>query len=217
MSRSFFLVSLLALSAVSCGGDDDGASVDAGLDAGVDAGRDAGPPDAGPMCTPSCGLGQGCCWAEEGTACVPLATDLHNCGVCGLDCALTGRGDSCQAAQCACGDFRLGCVGSIGSTCCVPPEGTGGPTCADLARSREHCGTCNNACVLEQANRCDGARCVCGDERRACAGTDVDQCCGDRFEVFACVDVTSDREHCGTCGNRCGAGFRCDAGTCVPL
>ncbi|UJR81132.1 hypothetical protein [Sandaracinus amylolyticus] len=200
---------------IGCG-DDDAPDEDAGIDAAIDSGTDAGS-DAGPMCAPACEPGTACCDDEEGPACVALASDIHHCGFCGLDCIATRRGDSCQAAQCACGEFVLGCVGSFASSCCVPPEGGGPPVCADLARSREHCGDCNVECAPEQADRCDGGRCVCGDERIACAGTDTDRCCGDRFEVFSCVDVTSDRDHCGECGNRCNAGFRCAAGECVPL
>lgn len=212
-------LAILGLALVLACGDHDGtADAGAATDAGRDAGpRDGGPPDAGPMCAPSCEPEQACCRGEESAECVELGTDVRHCGACGLDCVLSGRGDSCQGAQCACGEFGLGCIGSIGSTCCVPEDGSGAATCADLARSREHCGGCNRACVPEQANRCDGARCVCGGERRACAGTETEQCCGDRFEVYGCVDVTVDRDHCGACGNRCGAGLRCEAGACVPL
>ena len=31
-----------------------------------------------------------------------------------------------------------------------------------------------------------------------------------------CVNVETDRNHCGRCGHRCGAGMRCLAGACVP-
>jgi hypothetical protein len=209
-------VLLLVLLLPACGGDSP--PVDAGLDAGLDAGTDAGPPDAGPMCEPVCVPGEACCGDGEGGAvCTRLASDARHCGSCGVDCEATRRGDSCIGALCACGEFLLGCIGSFGSACCVPPPGEGVAHCADLARDFEDCGACNQRCDIERASRCDGASCVCGDERRACAGTATDRCCEDRFERSACVDTSSDREHCGRCGVRCGLGLRCVASECVPL
>lgn len=188
---------------------------DAGeIDGGRDAGADAPTLDAGPMCEPSCGEREACCGdGLGGASCTQLVSDIRNCGACGVDCVARGRGDACQASQCSCGDFLLGCVGTSESTCCAS-EGRV-PHCANLVRDRLDCGACGNECDVTRANRCDARRCVCGDTRRQCAGTPTDRCCGDRFEVYDCVDTSSDRDHCGDCGNRCTATQRCEAGTCV--
>jgi len=45
----------------------------------------------------------------------------------------------------------------------------------------------------------DGTQCVAGEA--ACKG--------------ACTNLQSDSQHCGTCGNACGAGQRCSIGQCV--
>ncbi|MDQ3037404.1 MAG: hypothetical protein M3Y87_33730, partial [Myxococcota bacterium] len=134
---------------------------------------------------------------------------------CGIDCVALGRGDSCQASNCACGDFLLGCIGTSQSTCCTSAPGGRPPHCANLLRDRLDCGVCGTECEVDRANRCDGARCVCGDTRGECGGTATDRCCGDRFERYDCVDTTSDRDHCGDCGARCSAGMTCVAGSCV--
>jgi hypothetical protein len=49
---------------------------------------------------------------------------------------------------------------------------------------------------------------ACGTDR-TCAAADQ-RVCGDR-----CVAVRSDAQHCGACGNACGAGQACQAGVCT--
>lgn len=214
MRRSIAPVLLvLALSVAGCG--EDVALDDAGIDAGSDGGQDGGQ-DAGPRCEPACGTAQACCPdGAGGGSCARLATDIENCGACGIDCVATGRGDSCQTSSCACGDFILGCLGTSTSTCCVPPAGGGDPHCANLVRDFRDCGACGSECDPRRASDCDARRCVCGASRTQCAGTDADRCCPDVTGTYACVDTTSDRDHCGECGQRCPGGSTCVAGTCT--
>lgn len=210
LARSLALAVVLVLA--GCEGE--GEPADAGIDAAADAGIDAGPPDSGPVCESACGSGEICCAdGEGGGVCSNVAADIENCGLCGLDCVATGRGDDCRASQCSCGDFLIGCVGTSESTCCVSPGRE--PHCANLVRDLLDCGACGAECDVTRASRCDGRRCVCGDTRRECDGTATDFCCADRFEIYDCVDTTSDRQHCGACGDRCPAGLTCVAGSCV--
>jgi hypothetical protein len=184
------------------------------MDSAIDSGTDASTSDAGPMCEPVCGEREACCGdGSGGASCTQLVSDIRNCGACGVDCVARGRGDACQASQCSCGDFLIGCVGTLESTCCVS-DGRA-PHCANLVRDRLDCGACGNECDVTRANRCDARRCMCGNTRRECAGTATDRCCGDRFEFYDCVDTSSDRDHCGDCGNRCMATQRCENGVCV--
>jgi hypothetical protein len=188
---------------------------DASADAGVDAPpRDAGPPDSGPICEPACTGTLACCHEGSGTACVNLASDIAHCGSCRIDCLATGRGDSCRSSQCGCGSFDLGCLGSMESTCC-PATMAREAHCANLFRDAADCGECGRACDPLVGNDCDGARCLCGGERRGCAGTPEDRCCLDFVGAHVCADTTSDPRHCGTCGMRCGIGIPCVGGVCV--
>lgn len=42
-----------------------------------------------------------------------------------------------------------------------------------------------------------------------CEACSADQCCNN-----ACVDLNTDENHCGSCGNRCSTGRACEAGQC---
>jgi hypothetical protein len=57
------------------------------------------------------------------------------------------------------------------------------------------------ALTLATAAGCGGGAVDCPVGQTACDG--------------ACVDVLTDGEHCGTCGNTCGAGLLCGNGTCA--
>lgn len=74
-------------------------------------------------------------------------------------------------------------------------EDLGGLTCADLGLE----GTlrCTAECTLDQMG-CSSPS--CGSGLRECAGE--------------CVDLASSPEHCGACGNTCGAGALCMDGSC---
>lgn len=83
----------------------------------------------------------------------------------------------------------------------------------DLAKDRDHCGTCEDAC--------HSADCACQD------GTPVAHCTGGRADCDGdprdgCeVDLTSDANHCGSCDKACPArgfdtfGASCVAGHCM--
>ena len=193
--------------------------LDGGLDGAVDSGADAG--DAGrdaalPVCDPSCPGAERCCAEPDGRAvCTNVVDDIHHCGLCGRDCVESGRGDGCGASQCTCGDFDLGCLGTVLSTCCVPLPTEGIPYCGNLARDPRNCGACFAACAPLAANRCEGGRCVCGNGRNPCAGTATDQCCPDLTETYGCVDTTRDPWNCGGCGVRCPAALLCIDGACT--
>jgi len=91
-------------------------------------------PPSGPTCSP----GQTVC----NGACVDLAADPANCGVCGTAC--TAAAPYCSASTC--------------SATCGPNLTPCGQGCVDLTSSAANCGTCGNACAA-------GAACtasVCG-------------------------------------------------------
>ncbi|MFN7696499.1 MAG: hypothetical protein ACK5U8_01260 [Deltaproteobacteria bacterium] len=192
---------------------------DASLDVAM---RDAPRSDAtfdALRCNLSCATTQErCCRAPEGVEqCIDVSADVTNCGVCGLDCVATRRGDRCIAMQCSCGDFSIGCTGEDNSSCCpVAPDGRA-QRCANLGRDFGDCGDCGRTCDIRQANRCEGGLCRCGVAGDLCAGTETDLCCVDVFGVAACVDTGRDSDHCGRCNRRCGAFENCIDGECVDF
>lgn len=190
--------------------------------ASVDAGTDVGRPDATRDAL-ACSLGcastrERCCFDETGAEqCIDVASDVHNCGLCGFDCELMHRGDRCSVTQCACGAFEIGCTGNMDSFCCpIAPDGRA-PRCANLGRDFDDCGSCGRVCDATRANRCEGGTCQCGLDGDVCAGNATDLCCVDIFEVASCVDTTRDHDHCGACNRRCGPFENCIDGECIDF
>jgi hypothetical protein len=192
-------------------------------DARVDASESDSPSLDAPADARHCGLAcattqERCCYTPDGSEqCIDVSADVTNCGICGLDCVATQRGDRCIAMQCSCGAFAIGCTGEAHSSCCpVAPDGRG-PRCANLGRDFGDCGECGRTCDASQANRCEGGNCRCGLDGSLCAGTEADLCCVDLFDVASCVDTTRDDLNCGGCNRRCGAFEDCIDGACVDF
>jgi Stigma-specific protein, Stig1 len=108
--------------------------------------------------------------------------------------------------------YYCGCC-EKGETCCVPYQDYGScePGCVDLRSDFHNCGSCLKTCNPGEIC-CDG-NCTpqnhgsCGCPAKPCAeGLD---CCGSE-----CVDITSNAENCGSCGDGCLSGQPCCGGTC---
>ncbi len=182
---------------------------DVGTDANFDARR------CGVTCSTTM---ERCCTSDEGVdECIDVTHDVTNCGLCGLDCVATNRGDRCIAMQCSCGAFAIGCTGDDASTCCPPAPDGRTERCANLGRDFGDCGGCGQLCDALQANRCEAGLCRCGLDGDLCAGTETDVCCLDVFDVASCVDTTSDDLNCGGCNRRCGPFEDCRSGVCVDF
>ncbi len=125
--------------------------------------------------------------------CVDTASDVTHCGQCDNPC---DEGDACHDGVCGppdCGEGEAFCDGS----------------CVDITTSTEHCQECFNACDEDIA----GASAVC-EESSGCAYV-----CDDETQTLCedaglCTDTDEDDEHCGTCGNACGADETCVDGQC---
>jgi hypothetical protein len=161
---------------------------------------------AGGGCT--CPTGQTVCSGQ----CVSLTTN-QNCGSCGNACS---GGKTCQSGACACPQGQTACGG----------------VCRDLATDVANCGQCGNACA--QGASCVGGQCACPSGLELCAGTNrcVQGCSATSGEVFNpttcqcecptgttlcngnCVDLQSDANNCGQCGNTCPSDQSCVSGTC---
>ncbi|MDI1445610.1 kelch repeat-containing protein [Polyangium sp. 6x1] len=106
---------------------------------------------------------------------------------------------------------------------CSASEACCDGTCADLATSVEHCGTCGLACGAGE--RCCGAMgCAaccetpdCPTDHECIGNTCVLQCsgqtepCGD-----VCATLDTNPQHCGACFKDCLAGHMCASGVCQP-
>ncbi len=203
---------------LACGHSTD--SADAAPDvASSDAGRDVAVRDGGPVCAPQCGAAQGCCLVDGAPQCVELRNDDAHCGGCGIQCGLEyGLGEFCERRRCRCGDVEIGCRGDRSSWCCPARRADLHAYCADLERDYTDCGSCGASCDPARADRCEGGRCRCGRSADACDGTRQSTCCPGFAGLGAsCVDLDTDREHCGACDVRCPFNERCVAGVCVGV
>lgn len=75
-----------------------------------------------------------------------------------------------------------------------------GDRCINVAISMDHCGECNNRCLIGTST-CNGGECIC-----LTGGT----MCGNR-----CYDTTQDHDHCGGCNQKCEATEACVDSNCT--
>ncbi|MBL8682344.1 MAG: hypothetical protein JNK05_24460 [Myxococcales bacterium] len=143
--------------------------------------------------TGGCPAGQAPCTGR----CVDLQTDSDHCGVCGRSCAgganvVSGR---CTLGACAIAECRPGfrdCDGNASNGCEV-----------DISMPA-NCGACGRACTGTQVCTMAGCADSCPSGQMLCSG--------------ACVDLQTNANHCGMCGNACPSGPRgrpgCAANMC---
>jgi hypothetical protein len=147
-----------------------------------------------------------------GGACTNTQTDPRNCGGCGKTCN-TAMGETCQKGTCG-----PPCTG--GTTRC-------GTVCLDVQNDPQNCGDCGKKCGVGEA--CTQGKCtlLCRSGLSACprtsapvsdAGMSSDASAPmDAGAVSAseCVDLQSDPDNCGKCGNKCPQDKPfCDYGQC---
>ena len=132
-----------------------------------------------------------------GGECVDTQSDDNNCGACGNVCS---GGKSCQGGVCTCPNAGTDCGG----------------VCIDEFSDRNNCGACGNVCPASQD--CIGGQCQppCDDPchelvNNVCVLKDPGK---DTICNGACVDITTDPNNCGGCGNVCPAGQDCVNGAC---
>lgn len=118
-------------------------------------------------------------------------------------CERTPRADRCPSGS-AC-DTRRGCLPR--RSCSVDAD------CGDTdpCTTSERCDTAARFCVFDtqpDGVRCDATGRVCRGGVCACPSARAAAC------GVGCVDLQSDPDHCGACGNSCGAGSWCDQGQC---
>lgn len=160
--------------------------------------------------------------------CFPIDDDWH-CGACGNSC---GEREECVLGECVCleGFTRCGfnCeftesdpenCGGCGNVCEQPePDCSGGnctcggqfcfPYCVSTS-DHDNCLGCGIVCAFDQVCRA-GLGCRGGDADGCdppCDGSAWQICCATSSGDH-CVDIRSDSQNCGACGNECICGDR---------
>lgn len=146
--------------------------------------------------------------------CTDPLTDVSNCGACDNFCT----GDvGADIASCNQGVCNYTCKSGYAQCGGDPAD----PCTTDLNSDRDHCGSCGYACPGNLS--CNNGLCTC---LLACFGPqelDFNNCectCPGGLAACGggCVDLNSDFNNCGSCGNLCGPTFtECQAGKCVSL
>lgn len=144
------------------------------------------------VCISTCPPGLTLC----GNACVDTTRNPANCGTCGTNCAdLPG------------GPYQMCCPGLDGSGQCMNSNDS-------------NCGACGNACP--PGRFCYGVECVCEGSGLLCTGgqcqNGICMCPSGLTYCSAsdqCMDLSSNVNNCGSCGNVCASGVCCN-GTCCP-
>ena len=156
----------------------------------------AGRPSTGFRCTSDCAsTGLSLCSGS----CVDTMQDATHCGACGAACAERPR----TSVGCASGECAYAC--DIGWDDCNGDPGDG---CEARLGSVSHCGGCNIRCLIVNAT----PACISGTCRLAeCTTGWAD--CDRRLDTGCEIDVTTNPDHCGGCGNACPSG-RCTGGEC---
>lgn len=147
---------------------------------------------------------------------VNTLSDPNNCGGCGNIC---NPGESCLNGTCKCG---TGDACGPNETCengtCKCGSGPGcqgrrccSGQCVDLGNDMNNCGSCGTVCSAKGGGgiaECWHSTCAiaaCNDGLTNCG------------YALGCWDITSDRNHCGSCSGACGSGYNCSNSHCCPI
>ncbi|MEM7604399.1 MAG: hypothetical protein AAF411_03510 [Myxococcota bacterium] len=149
-------------------------------------------------CAVSCAAGEEECDA----ACFDTASSPEHCGGCGVPC------DAPSFAAATCTDSTCGFTCNAGRGDCDAMDGDGCEV--DLLNDPSNCGGCGTACTGGNATwACNGGDCMvvaCEMPFADCNGMGSDGCE---------IDVRSDANHCGGCGQVCEG--TCVEGACDPV
>jgi hypothetical protein len=160
-----------------------------------------------------CNPGRDDCDGDPSNGCeIDLNSDPDNCGFCGNVCSFPGAVGICEAGVCVLGPCASGfadCDGDPANACET-----------NIAGDPDNCSACGVACSFTNADPlCVGGVCQMGACWPGWGDCDADPANGCE------VDLTTDPNHCGACGNLCilpnasgvCAGATCQVGQCNPL
>lgn len=135
-------------------------------------------------------------------SCFDLQSDNKHCGRCRNAC---GSGSACVKGKCVCN--------TPSATQCYQfnqQTHTSYKVCVDTQSNTSHCGACGKSCPSNGS--CSKGKCVCPQGKSTtCSGYDR---YGKPYSL--CVDLNSDNNHCGGCGQNCKVGHTCVNKICRP-
>ena len=151
------------------------------------------------QCLASCGMPLVSC----NLMCIDPRFDPANCGKCGALCPRPVNG----IASCVNGNCGLGaCDASFRNCDGIPANGCPINVTNDL----NNCGKCGGTCgaVANATPTCQAGVC-----KAQCANNFAD--CDGQYANGCEVNLTTDSNNCGKCGNVCGNGRQCSNSACI--
>ncbi|MEZ4389847.1 MAG: hypothetical protein R3A48_02030 [Polyangiales bacterium] len=150
----------------------------------------------------ACSPGYSNCDGNVSNGCeVRTSQDVANCGTCQNACVLPNATPECSSGACRvqrCADDFANCDGSASNGCEV-----------DLRTSVQHCGGCDQRCVVANGTgACVARSCAVG----ACNSGFAD--CDNR-PGNGCETSLNTNANCGGCGRACAMGTMCTGGQCT--
>jgi hypothetical protein len=154
-------------------------------------------------CGFTCSTGFADCDGNAANGCeTNTLTTVTACGRCGGACSVPNATAACRAGACAVGACNAGfadCDGNAANGCEV-----------DTRTSLASCGACGRACApANGAGACAAGVCTvtsCDPNFADCDGLASTGCE---------TQPVANNQHCGVCGNACGAGRSCEVGRCA--
>jgi hypothetical protein len=150
-------------------------------------------------------------------SCMVLGCLLFSAGCTFLQVSNQKSADSGQGSlvtTTTAGSAQSGQSGTSGTTQCAAGQMSCRGSCVNTQTDHDNCGGCNNVCnsgLICQNSQCApaGGSAATGGNTQCIAGQA--SCSGD------CVNMTSDHDNCGACGNACSSGEFCVKGSCATV
>lgn len=141
------------------------------------------------------------CDGVDSNGCETALDTVATCGSCTTACTRANATPTCTGGTCA----ILSCNAGFGN--CDTIDSTG---CERNLRTLTDCGGCNMACNLANGTE----TCSTGACRVMMCDAGYDNC--DGLHPNGCeVNLRTDVNNCGSCGNQCGANAACVMGACM--
>jgi hypothetical protein len=153
----------------------------------------------------TCQQGFANCNGQAADGCeIAIASDVFNCGACGVACSLAHATASCSGGGCTIVSCDAGWEDCDGN----PANGCEAAIGTDPA----NCGGCAKVCTLANAtSACSAGQCVVATCAAGYANCDAAAANGCE------VNLGTDGANCGQCATACPSGQVCNAGVCGAL